>query len=63
MHSVCYYVHSETVKNEYREMIASVKAAWSLVGHRLKNHGNVMLYHVLRIVFLRMFVHEFSHVY
>jgi hypothetical protein len=31
----------ETAKNEYREMISSVKAAWALVGHKLKNHGNV----------------------
>ena len=29
---------AETVKNEYREMIDSFKAAWVLVGHKLKNH-------------------------
>jgi hypothetical protein len=28
----------ETGKNEYREMINGLKAAWSLVGHKLKNH-------------------------
>ena len=38
--SMYYCLYSETIKNEYREMIGSVKAAWVLVGHKLKNHGN-----------------------
>ena len=33
----------ETVKNEYHEMISSVKAAWALIGHKLKNHSNTMI--------------------
>ena len=37
----CWYL--ETTKNEYREMVASFKAAWALVGHKLKNHGNTKL--------------------
>ena len=35
-----FLLFTEAIKNEYREMIDSVKAAWSLVGHKLKNHGN-----------------------
>ena len=31
----------EMIQKEYQEMIESVKAAWALVGHKLKNHGNV----------------------
>ena len=33
------YMYVETLKNEYSEMIGGLKAAWSLVGHKLKNHG------------------------
>ena len=38
-----FFLSAETVKNEYREMIDSFKAAWALVGHKLKNHGIVHL--------------------
>ena len=31
---------AEMIKNEYREMIGGLKAAWSLIGHKLKYHGN-----------------------
>ena len=34
---LCSTCFLETIMNEYREMIDSVKAAWALVGHRLKN--------------------------
>ena len=37
-----FHLDLETAKNEYREMISSVKAAWALVGHKLKNHGNII---------------------
>lgn len=53
----CFYSSStcllETIKNEYREMIDSVKAAWTLVGHRLKNHSitKCMVYYALRNTF------------
>ncbi|MCG8622314.1 MAG: hypothetical protein MJE68_10020 [Proteobacteria bacterium] len=36
--------HADTAKNEYREMISGLKAAWSLVGHKLKNHRKLVLF-------------------
>ena len=32
------------MKNEYREMISDLKAAWSLVGHKLKNHRKSVVF-------------------
>ena len=31
--------HTEIDKKEYSSLIASFKAAWALVGHKLKYHG------------------------
>ena len=38
-----WYTCTETAKNEYREMIDSFRAAWTLVGHKLKNHGLLLI--------------------
>lgn len=42
----------EMIKKEYQEMIESVKAAWALVGHKLKNHGNVPIIIITKFILL-----------
>ena len=50
---------AETVKNEYREMIDSFKAAWALVGHKLKNHCKslsfLLVLHTITIIILYIY--------
>ena len=37
---IVWYIFSESVRNEYREMVSSVHNAWVLVRDQLKEHGN-----------------------